>query len=118
MKFVIVFAVVMAAGLCARAAVSAPPDPVSEKSIVAPLQYQSPFRDYRRLGDDKLIPWKDANDEVGRIGGWRAYAKEATETTETPKPAATIMPQPAAAKPADAVPPKAVSGAHRHDQHN
>ena len=117
MKFVIVFAVVMAAGLCARAAVSAPPDPASEKSIVAPLQYQSPFRDYRRQGDDKLIPWKDANDEVGRIGGWRAYAKEAMETTETPKPAAAIMPQPAAAKPADAVPPKAVSGAHRHDQH-
>ncbi len=27
--------------------------------------------------DEKVIPWTDANNTVGRIGGWRAYAKEA-----------------------------------------
>jgi len=47
-------------------------------SLAPSIQYQSPFKDYRPLGEDKRIPWKAANDEVGKIGGWRVYAREAS----------------------------------------
>jgi hypothetical protein len=39
--------------------------------------YQTAFSGYRRYGDEPLVPWKQANDVVGRIGGWKAYAREA-----------------------------------------
>lgn len=39
--------------------------------------YRSAFSAYRRYGDEPVVPWKQANDVVGRIGGWKAYAQEA-----------------------------------------
>ena len=33
---------------------------------------------YRRLGDE-THPWREANDTVNRIGGWRVYAREAQQ---------------------------------------
>ena len=53
------------------------PDPSEAGFVVPAVVYQSAFSDYKRLGADKAIPWKAANDEVANIGGWRAYAKEA-----------------------------------------
>lgn len=44
---------------------------------LAPARYQSAFEGYQAYSDEKLQPWKEANDTVGKIGGWRAYAKEA-----------------------------------------
>ncbi len=40
--------------------------------------YRSAFDGYRRYADEPVTPWKAANDQVGRIGGWRTYAKEAS----------------------------------------
>jgi hypothetical protein len=42
------------------------------------LPYRSPFEGYRRYADEPVVSWKDANDNVGRIGGWRVYAQEAS----------------------------------------
>lgn len=39
--------------------------------------YRSAFDGYRRFTDEPVKSWKDANDNVGRIGGWKTYAKEA-----------------------------------------
>ena len=39
--------------------------------------YTSPMEDYQKFVDEKVLPWKAANDKVAEIGGWRAYAKEA-----------------------------------------
>ena len=39
--------------------------------------YTSPIADYQKFTDEKVLPWKEANDKVAEIGGWRAYAKEA-----------------------------------------
>jgi hypothetical protein len=44
------------------------------------------------------VPWAQANETVNRIGGWRAYAREA----QTPEPAAAppgarVAPAPAPA---------------------
>ena len=37
----------------------------------------SAFETYQHFTEEKLRPWKDANDTVGRVGGWKAYAREA-----------------------------------------
>ena len=39
------------------------------------LQYISVFDDYLPFDEYPDIGWKEANDRVGEIGGWRAYAK-------------------------------------------
>ena len=58
------------------------------------IQYKSPFRDYRPLGENKLTPWKAANEEVGKIGGWRVYAREMSEPASTlpTSPSAPVKP--------------------------
>ena len=44
---------------------------------VTALEYRSAFTGYQPFDEQKIMPWRDANDTVGRIGGWRAYAREA-----------------------------------------
>jgi len=43
----------------------------------ASLAFRSSLTGYTPFVDEKVTSWKDANDAVGRIGGWREYAKEA-----------------------------------------
>ena len=89
---VFVLAVVVLGLSASRDAYSAA-DPVDASASVPGALYKSPFSDYRPLGADKRIPWKAANDEVGRIGGWRAYAREAAAAvTSTDKPTVTSAP--------------------------
>lgn len=45
----------------------------SEPALV--IQYSSVFDDYIPFDEIPDIGWKEANDNVGQIGGWRAYAK-------------------------------------------
>lgn len=40
------------------------------------LPYVSPLQSYKAYADQPVEPWREANDRVGRIGGWRAYARE------------------------------------------
>jgi len=55
------------------------PDPLSAQASVPPLVDESAFTQYRRLTDVRVGSWRDANDTVTRIGGWRAYAREAAQ---------------------------------------
>lgn len=55
------------------------------------LQYRSVFAGYRGFNDQPVAPWSEVNDTVGKIGGWRVYAKEArqpepTDTNAVPAP--------------------------------
>ena len=63
---------------------TAKPDPLNAQAVVPALVHTSAFAAYRRYADAAPIAWKEANDTVTRIGGWRAYAREAAE----PSPAA------------------------------
>ena len=38
--------------------------------------YVSPFKDYRRFQEPKVKPWRESNERVREIGGWKAYANE------------------------------------------
>jgi len=40
-------------------------------------EYTSPLQSYKKYVESGEPEWKAANDLVGEIGGWRAYAKEA-----------------------------------------
>ena len=60
------------------------PDPLDAKASVPALSYRSSFARYRGLGEDKPVSWREANDAVARIGGWRVYAREAQQPEPTP----------------------------------
>lgn len=52
--------------------------------------YQAALTGYRSFRDEKVSSWQASNDNVARIGGWRAYAREVREPEPAPrdKPAA------------------------------
>jgi hypothetical protein len=61
--------------------------PESTDAIRPSAGYRSAFEGYKPYSDDKLLNWKDANENTARIGGWRTYAKEARQTEEKVPPA-------------------------------
>lgn len=67
--------------------------------------YRSAFEGYRAFTDEPVRPWRETNDTVGRIGGWKAYARE-FQASDAPPAAA------AAAAGASAPVPAAPSGSH------
>jgi len=69
------------------------PDPLDPAASTPRAAYESVFDGYRRVGEIQRTPWKQANETVERIGGWRAYAREA----QAPEAAASAAaPRPAA----------------------
>jgi hypothetical protein len=90
------------------------PNPLDAKAPTAPLTYRSSLGDYRRFdADSPATGWREANDVVERIGGWRAYAREAN----APEPAASAPASAPVSAPASApraARPAAPAPAHRH----
>lgn len=43
------------------------------------LQYFSVFTHYQSFREQTLPSWQETNDHVGRIGGWRFYARDAKQ---------------------------------------
>jgi hypothetical protein len=73
--------------------------------------HTSSLASYRPLGDDQRLGWKQANETVNRIGGWRTYLREAQQ----PDPAPTAPAGRAASAPAPApapIPAPAPAPAH------
>lgn len=100
-------AVVLAAGVTGAGA--QPVDPVDPMDPAAPVRvqpYRSAFAGYRAFGEQASGSWRSANALTGKIGGWRAYAREIQTPDEAPAPidrAQTPAPTPdAAAKPPSA----------------
>lgn len=60
-----------------------PADPGAD---VPALVYRSSLSQYRRHADPSPKAWRDANDEVLRIGGWRAYLREAASAAPDSAP--------------------------------
>ena len=75
------------------------PDPLDPKAKVPVLRYESAIAQHRPWSDEKVVSWREANDAVARIGGWRVYAREARQADAPAAPA----PAPAAKLP-DAMP--------------
>lgn len=117
-----------AAGLLAAAGVAvaqtptagpARPDPLDPNAPVPALNVPSSLSSYRTWGETQPLSWQQANDNVSRIGGWRAYLRQAQTPDAEPQ---AVQP---AARPADATTPPVApataqppaaghSGHHRH----
>jgi hypothetical protein len=98
---------------------TARPDPLDPNAPVPALDVPSSLSSYRAWGETQPLSWQRANDDVSRIGGWRAYLRQAQAPDAEPQPVQPAAPpadattQPAA--PAIARPPAAGhSGHHRH----
>lgn len=64
-------------GVAGIAQAQRPPPAAAAASSSAAVGFRSSFADYQRDRDPGLSGWREANDTVGRIGGWRTYGKEA-----------------------------------------
>ncbi len=83
-------------------ALSMSSDMVNGMSV--PLTFNSVLSRYKPMTDQKLGSWRDANDTVARIGGWRSYLKE-SQAPDTAVPATPpTSSAPAAAAPATLIP--------------
>lgn len=77
----------VAAAVSAQTAVPYPAQTLD--SISGEVEYVSALGRYQRYADQPLQSWREANDQVGRIGGWHSYAKEAAESRSIEEPSTT-----------------------------
>lgn len=59
-------------------AVQAQPAP-PENPAKSEVSYRSVFDGYQKYSDQSVTSWAASNTTVGKIGGWRVYAKEARQ---------------------------------------
>lgn len=85
------------------------PEVLDAQAAVPPVRHVSAFARYRGLGETPVASWRDANDTVTRIGGWRVYTREA-HAPEAPASAPAARPLPSA--------PASGPGAHGHHGHH
>ena len=79
----------------AQAAIPVQPALTAAPPAATPPGYRSALEGYRPYTDEKTVNWKEANDATARIGGWRAYAREASQpdtTAENVNPALGAVP--------------------------
>ena len=114
-------AAVFIAGAAAAQSPAAQPGAAPSPAPAASLSWRAPLVGYQPFSDEALVPWKEANDTVGRIGGWREYARQSqpaggSAPAPAAAPAAATGPAPApAAAPAPA--PAAPAGHGGHANH-
>ena len=85
--------------------------PAVAQPSAAPAPYPSVFDSYQPFADEKLAPWRESNDTVGKVGGWRAYAREAASAAQA-APSTGSAPAPTAGQAPSAAP--AAAPAHKH----
>jgi len=109
------FAVFALVNLPAMAQVNtppAPPAPTTAQAAPATLPYTSALQGYQPFADEKVRPWKESNTTVEKIGGWRAYAKEAAEPEAQASPVQAASPAAPPKTPAAPADPHAGHGKH------
>lgn len=47
------------------------------------LRFDSVFERYRSYEPQFVAPWRQSNDRVGDVGGWRTYSREASEPEDS-----------------------------------
>lgn len=57
-------------------------DPESTAPRLSVPEYRSPLIAFQPFEDADPLDWKEANDRVGEIGGWRVYSREPFESDD------------------------------------
>jgi hypothetical protein len=72
------------------------------------LKYASVFEQYRPHDDPAVKSWREANDTVNRIGGWRTYLRQVQEAEPKASPSSSLSPSSSAspAQPTTSTQPK------------
>ena len=73
-------AVAQPAAVAAAASAPRRADPADPGASVPALSYRSAFAGYRPNVEQPVGAWRELSDSVGRVGGWRSYAREAQST--------------------------------------
>ena len=55
---------------------------IVRRDINTGITYNSALTNYRTMDGSEKSAWKQSNDTVGKIGGWRTYANEAYEASK------------------------------------
>ncbi|MEY5099904.1 MAG: hypothetical protein RJA36_2623 [Pseudomonadota bacterium] len=86
-------ALALSAAVAVASAQTAPATPPGSDRPALPsrLQYVSALGGYQPYSEQPVQSWREANERVARIGGWRAYAREATTAAPAPE---TTAPEP------------------------
>jgi hypothetical protein len=63
----------------APAANASAADASAANASAANAPFRSALDGYRPFADQEVAPWKQTNDTVREVGGWRAYAREVQE---------------------------------------
>ncbi len=71
------FLVAVCSASLAQSAAGKRADPLDSSAAVPPLVFQSTLGGYQRHAEQPVGSWREANETVNRVGGWRAYAREA-----------------------------------------
>jgi hypothetical protein len=53
--------------------------PAALAAEAVPPEQAAPFKHYQGWRDEPPEDWRQANDRVGEIGGWRTYLREAQQ---------------------------------------
>lgn len=90
-------------------------NPRPAEAAIGPTGYRSVFTDYRSYSEQAVVSWRESNQLVGDIGGWRSYAREAQSGiasggSESPSRDAAPAVDPKSAAPAG--PPAGAAGGH------
>jgi hypothetical protein len=51
-------------------------EPQSPPAAPAQPALAAPFDQYRNFRDEPVADWRQVNDRVGEVGGWRTYLRE------------------------------------------
>jgi hypothetical protein len=90
------FAATRAEAQNASASATLARDPGDAKAAVPAVMYTSAFARYRPNAEVEVGDWRESNDNVGRIGGWRVYGREAIDDPKAAeRPARAVSPKPA-----------------------
>jgi len=83
-------ALALAAGAAPAQSRPGPDDP---RAAAPPPAHASAYEGYRPFREEEMAPWREVNDEVGRLGGHSGHMKAATPPPAEHRPAPSA-PQP------------------------
>lgn len=92
---------------------AAQPSPSEKSPPPARASYVSAFEGYRPLIDEPMRPWREVNDEMGRLGGHIGHAGGEAGTPAPPAPGSAGAQAHSMPGSADKAPPGAHSGHQR-----